>query len=220
MIKHDEVLRALRTALLSLEFATTGVTTLGAIATGFTRTSGSFIADGFASGMEITPFGFASTTPLVISRVEDLRLTVDTPIATQAAAANRRLVAELPAVRGWVDWPIEPVVGRPYIEEDYLFGPSEQPGVGPYSTVIGEPVYVVRFYVPSGVGFLASAKYVGAMLRHFAPGKAMALASGGVVRVRTNPAPFAGQTLTRTDAPRWSQNPVTVPLRLSALNTI
>jgi len=220
VIKHDEALQALRTSLLSLEVATTGLISLRAVADGFTRSSGSFVADRFAVGMEVTPVGFTTTAPMTILRVEDTKLTVDGAVTAQAAADNRKLTVGLPELRGWIDLPLEPVVGRPYFEEDYLFGPAEQPGVGPRSTVIGEPLYVGRFYVPSQSGYLASTRYARAFLEHFKPGMSLALATGDVVRVRTSPAPFAGQTQTRTDAPHWSQVAVTVPLRLSTVNSI
>jgi hypothetical protein len=225
MIDHEAVQTALRTRLLALEVASTGVTTLARVSDGYTRPLGSFVADGFAAGMEVVASGFPGAGHRhTIRHVAAGKLTIDTSVSTALSPTSvgdgRRLDVGLPHTRGWTDLPITPDSGRPYVEEDYVFGPASQPGVGPFATVIGEPLWVLRFYVPSRVGSVASTRYVAAMLSHFPPRLSLALAPGGVVRIRTNPAPFAGQLTTRTDAPGWSQIPVTVPLRVSALNTL
>ena len=69
MIDHHDVLLKCRNRLLTTQVATTGTTTLVATANGFTRPSGDFVADGFVSGMEVKPAGFADNSVGLISTV-------------------------------------------------------------------------------------------------------------------------------------------------------
>src|SRR4051812_43202806 len=54
MVDHSLLQLALRAKALTLTVATTGSASLSGTATGYARSSGSFITDGFKVGMEIT----------------------------------------------------------------------------------------------------------------------------------------------------------------------
>ena len=66
---------ALRARAEGLVVCTTGVMALAATTSGYTRASGSFVADGFAIGQEIVPASFATNTPRVVKAVSALTLT-------------------------------------------------------------------------------------------------------------------------------------------------
>jgi hypothetical protein len=76
--------------------ATTGTVSLSATATGYARTAGSFVTDGFAVGQQVTASGFtnsANNGSSVVSAVTATALTVTkTPVtAAEATAAGRSI---------------------------------------------------------------------------------------------------------------------------------
>lgn len=218
MLKHNEALLSCRTRLETLAVVSTGAVALERVVDGFRRSTGSFLTDGFAPGMEITVAGFNKAYVGTLIDVTATRLTVDDVLTAQASGAGRTISVVLPATFFKTNVTGTPTVGRPYVEEDYLFGPAYQPGVGPGSHIIGEPQYVVRFYVASGVDSDAHTAYVGAVLALFPPHATMALASGQTLRVRSSPAPYAGQILPRDETGHWSWISVTIPLRAYTVN--
>ena len=79
--------------------ATTGSTSISADATGYIRSSGSFITNGFVVGQQITASGFtnaANNGRSTITNVEATKLTVtkSTPTVVEAAASGRTIVAD------------------------------------------------------------------------------------------------------------------------------
>jgi hypothetical protein len=217
MIDHLANRLALRTLAASLSVATTGSATLSATTTGYARASGSFVTDGFVVGMEVTPVGFTELTPCVLTAVSALALTVDGGRAAEASGAGRSLTAGLPSLRAWenVDTPV--VQGRWWVDEDYLPGPAGVVTLGPLAEIEGDPMYVLKVYGRAGMGAAALDKTTNALLSLFAPGKALALSTGDVLRVRTNPAPYAGQIVQSQYGPRST---ITVPLRIRTANII
>src|SRR3972149_4040320 len=92
---------AIRSRVASVVVATTGSITMSATATGYARTTGSFLTDGFAVGMEVTPTGFTQTTVGIVTNVETLALEIFGGRAVQSAGAGRTLTTKLPTKRGW-----------------------------------------------------------------------------------------------------------------------
>ena len=225
MFNHNDALLALRAKLLTLSVLTTGSTSLAAISTGFTRASGSFVTDGFAVGMEVTPAGFVDNTRRVVTNVAALTLTVSGTVTAESAAGSRSLTVALPSVRVWEN--AEPknaagatvtlVPGTPYITEQYLPGPTERITLGPLGELEAMPVYIPTVYVPSNVGRMAAAKYADALVTLFAPETAITL-SGSSLRVRSRPGPFPGQLLQLETG--FAGIAVTVPLRYRTPNSI
>ena len=79
-----------------VEAGTTGETALGATTVGYTRTTGSFVDDGFAVGQEVNAEGFdeaANNGASVVTAVTDLLLTVtkDGGTVLEAEAADREI---------------------------------------------------------------------------------------------------------------------------------
>lgn len=193
-------------------------TGLAATATGYTRTAGSFLTDGFAPGMEVTPAGFAANPVSVITAVNATTLTVKDARAVEAVATGRSLSVALPVGRAWENRAYDPTTGSPWIEEDYLPGPMRQTTIGPRGTLEATPQYVVKVYGSAGTGVGGLYGYADALLTLFAPRTSMTLTNGDVLRVRTDPAPYRSQL--QQVEPGWAAVVVTIPLRLETANAI
>jgi hypothetical protein len=201
--------------------AATGLTTLAATATGWTRAAGSFLADGFDLGMEATPAGFGTNTRRVIRSVSALEIKVDgadaTPVPVEAAGAGRSLSALLPSRRAWENIEFKPTVWAPSVEEQYLPGPSSQETLGPGGDLEHRPTVVYIIRVPANTG-LSGARYADAFLRHLPPRLKLPLPDGNTLMVRGDHAPYQGQLLPAE--PGFAAIPVTVPCRLRTANII
>lgn len=231
MIDELSIQQALRTKLLTLSVATTGSVSLAATTTGYTRTTGSFVTDGFLPGMEITPAGFANNSRAVITEVAALTITAKRIVATTAngattyalgaltaesAAGGRSLTVGLPLNRAWENDEFEPTAGIPWIREEYLPGPNSQITIGPFGEVEGEPQYVIHFNLPAGTRLTAK-RYTHAGRVLFAPRTQIPI-TGGTLRVRADTAPLTGQLL--PSQPGFVDQPLTIPLKIRSANTI
>lgn len=216
MINHQLAILGLRNLATTLSVVTTGSATLAATATGYTRASGSFIADGFAVGMEVTGAGFSVSgnngSAHIVTKVEALTLTCS-GTAVDSAAAARTLSVGLPALRAWENVDFTPTTGRWYVEEDYLPGPVVQETLGPQGWTEGLPQYVLRCYGLAGKGISPLYQMADALLALFPPRANVVLSSGDVVVVRTNPAPYRGQ-LVQTPQGGWAVVAITIPCRI------
>lgn len=228
MVDHESVRITVRGRLLSLAVCSTGLTALSATATGYARTAGSFRADGFVAGMEVTPAGFPVSDVGLITYVSDRELRIAGGRKVQAAADNRSLTVSLPLVRSWEMMPVtegsvptadgEVVRGRPYIDEQYLPGPATLGGIGPNARHIASPTYLPRVFVPEGYGSAAASKYADAILALYPPTDVIPLNVTQSIRIRGDVAPFPGQSL--PDGRGCAGILCTVPLRCFSLNTI
>jgi hypothetical protein len=217
MIDEIQMQLALRSKLLTLSVATTGTMTLASTTSGYTRATGSFLTDGFAVGMEVTPTGFTSSTPRVITAVSALSMTVDGTLTAQAAAGGRSLTVGLPSSRAWENVAFQPIARVPWVREEFLPGPTEQLTIGPLGDLQALPQYVVYVYVAAETG-LTVKRYVNALRVLFAPRTQITLANGDTLRVRADVGPLATQ-LQQTDN-GYAVQPFTVPLRLRTPNVI
>jgi len=237
VIDHRALHLAARARALTVEVVTTGATTLAATATGYTRSAGSFLDDGFAVGMEVTASGFgtaANNGTGVIDAVSALAMSVTPYTVTADSSANgytvtaRTLVAEnaasgrtlavgLPALRAYENVRFAPVTDRPYVEEEYL------PGGAPFKATLGafgelevRPSYVLRCYGPDGTGLSALRRLTDALTTHFAPNTPLTVGSDTAL-VRSDTGPFPSP-LQRTDD-GWAVITLTIPLRLRTRNS-
>lgn len=218
MIDEVEVQLALRSLLMTLQVATTGTIALAATSTGYTRASGSFLTDGFAPGMEVTPAGFSSNTPRVITAVSALAMTVNsTSVPVQSSAGGRSLTVGLPSHRAWENIFFQPTAGVPWVREEFIPGPTQQITLGPYGELEDTPMYAIYVNVAAETGLTAK-RYVTAIRRLFAPRTEITLPSGDPLRVRADTGPYAGQLL--QSAPGFAVQPITIPLRLRSPNLI
>lgn len=220
MIDHQAVLLALRTRALTLSVNTTGALTgiLSATASGYARTSGSFVTDGFVVGQEVTPTGFTQTTPGVVTAVTASALSIAGGRSAESPAGACTLDVRLPALRAWENVDFTPTAGRWWVQEDYLPGPAAQISLGARGQVETLPIYALNLYGLANTGVTALSKMADALLALFAPRTGLVLTSGDVVVVRTAPAPYRGQ-LVQGD-PGWAVVPVTIPCLVRSANTI
>jgi hypothetical protein len=217
LIDHRVARLALRAKLLTLSVCSTGLVELESTATGYRRATGSFITDGFAIGMEVSPSGFTQDAPGVITSLTATELTIKGGRVVEASSAGRELSVGVPSDRAWENSNFDPTAGVPYVSEEYLPGPTEVITLGPQGEVEGLPMYLIRFFVPINTDSGAGDGYAGAALETFAPRTSTAVGFG-TLRVRTDTAPYRGQ-LTRMST-GFAVVPVTIPLRARAANAI
>jgi hypothetical protein len=211
------ILYALQGRLLTLEVTrVAGTPLLEATATGYSRSAGSFVDDGFKVGMEVQPIGFINSEPGLVDGVSALALSVEGGRNAEAAAPGRQLSVGLPAGRAWENVEYRPQERTWYVDEDYLPGPSEYSTLGQAGRTTHWPVYVLTLYGVADTGPEALYKLADAVLRLFRAGTAIPVATGDVLRVRSEPAPFRGQVLP-SEAGRASIT-VTIPLWLTVDN--
>lgn len=191
---------ALRTRAETLVVCTTGSTTLGQSADGFTRLTGSFLTDGFRAGMEVTPSGFVSTTRVVLTDVTALLAKTRTALSVVSEASGRTLSVGLPLTRHYEnrDTTIATDV-QPFIEEEYVPRPPDtrtMPAQGASRSDFGE--WVVRWYGLQGVDVPGNRTCVDAFLDLFTPGTQLTAGSHILTVQGTrpgDPSPFASQFL-------------------------
>lgn len=178
--------------------ATTGSTTLVATATGYTRAAGSFLTDGFAVGLEVTPSGFSDTTPRTITFVDATTMTVNSAVTAQTSGSGRTLTANgLPSRMLYENKQFadasQPGATDTWAEESYSPGGVAKDTLGAFGTLEALGIYRIRWYVPPNIGVHGLRQYAKTMLTQFAATTPMTLASGDRVVVRTRPAPFASE---------------------------
>jgi hypothetical protein len=209
---------ACRTKALTLSVCTTGSVTLASTLTGYTRASGSFVTDGFSPGMEITVAGFTSNPTSTITSVGALTMTVKDARSVETASAGRTLSVGLPASRAFENSQFTPVTGVPYVEENFLPGPSRRVTIGPLAQLELSPMYSLKVNVPSNTGIVADGRYADALINLFTPSTAITLSSGDILRVRDDTGPYRGQRLPSGSG--FSVVPVTVPFWMRTTNSI
>jgi hypothetical protein len=218
-VNHAANRLALRAYAALLLVCTTGSVTLTATATGYSRSDGgSFLVDGFAEGMDVTPAGFVANPVSTIVSLDATTITVADTRAAEGASPARMLFVGLPNRRAYENAKFTPTAGRPWVGDQYANGPSTQKTTGPLGTLEIRPNYTLDLYFPLNAGTAAADNLVDALLAHFASSTAFALPNGDALRVRTDTAPYATQGK-RLDSGFWHV-PVTIPLWLQTANTI
>jgi hypothetical protein len=234
MLDEISIQLALRSRLLAMTVTTTGSISLAATTTGYVRTTGSFITDGFSAGMEITPAGFTNNSKAVITDVSALTITAKRIMATtangvttyalaaltaEAAAGSRSLTVGLPSQRAWENYDddFQPTAGIPWVREEMSLGPHGQITIGPGGDVRGEPQYAIHFYVPTGTKLTAK-RYTHAARVTFAPNQDITI-TGGRVRVRGQPAPLVGPLLPNV-IPGFAGQTIQIPIEVRSPNVI
>jgi len=217
VLDHRLAQQAIEARLRTVVVVTTGAQTLSASATGYARTTGSFLTDGFAPGMEVTPTGFTQTDVGMVIGVTDLALEIEGGRTLQGAGAGRTLSVGIPTLQAWENMAFEPQTGRPFVEGDYVPATTQLlscPSAG--GTVEETGLYVTRWYGLAGTGLLALSRAASALLALFPPGGTLTLANGSALRWRENPGPWRGQA--RPDLPGWAVVTVTIPWRSYTTN--
>jgi hypothetical protein len=221
-MKHEDIQAACRALLDTLMVATTGAIAMAATATGYTRTTGSFLDDGFAAGMEITPSGFTSNPVDTIKLVSATVITTVSARSAQASGAGRTLSVLRPSRVLEENEALEAEPFHPYLEEQYLPGPSALPTIGPNGIATLEPQYSPRIFVPKGWGKTAAVRYADATLALFPMKLRITLPTGtpnDACRVRGDVGPFRSQLLQNSKGTH-ATIATTIPLRVFTINPI
>lgn len=230
MYNPNTIVTALRARLATMTVCTTGSVTLAATVTGFTRTTGSFVTDGFVLGMELTASGFtkaANTGVKVITAVTALTITCEGCVVEGAGAA-RTIRVVLPSLQAKENSePTDGIVtgrqaGRPYYEEQFPGGGGRQMtvgGAGDHAELEFLLTFSPRVHVQAGIGREAAGAYATALLALFPPGyQFTGLGASEELWVLHAPIPYPGQLL--TSSPGFAFVPVTVPLGFRTPNSL
>lgn len=209
---------AFRQRLATLVVAATGLGTFAATATGYTRSSGSFLTDGFTVGMQVKPLGFSQTDYGVIIGLTATTMTIDGGRTAQSAGSNRSLTAGLPRDVVFENITYTPNPALPYVEGELVPQPSSLLSFPAQSgTREDRGLYVVRWNGIAGTGALGMRRAADALLALFTPGTAFA-AGSDVVRVRGDSAPFASLITQRPSG--HALVTLTIPWRMYRSNTV
>jgi hypothetical protein len=216
MIDHLAMQKALREHVRDLVVLTTGSTSLGATGTTYTRASGSFVTDGFAPGMEVTPSGFTDTAVSVVKSVAALTLTVSRTLTTETASSGRTLSVGLPSRVAYENIEFEPVTGSPWVREELVSGPVRMLTTIDNGTIEFDPLYLLDVNVPEKVGTGAVNRYADKLMDLFAPPTQIDMSDGNVIQARTDTMAYRGPV--RHVTPGFASVRVTLPLRLHLIN--
>lgn len=219
MVDQDLIELAFRARVVALVVATTGSTTLSATATGYARSAGSFITDGFRVGHEVIPSGFPQTDYGIVVAVSALTMTIQGGRTVATAASGRALAVGLPATRKLDDnLDFTPVAGRPYVECEFVPAPVRlRTGPAQGGTNELEGLYKVRWYGLANTGAQSIRNAVKALEALFTPGTAFT-AGADAVRVRGDVGPFATPITQRAGG--WALCVLTIPWRVYSANVV
>ena len=226
MIDTVAVSLALRNQALLLSVCTTGSTTLSATATGYNRTAGSFITDGFKPGMEVRGTGSWVSTNNVgystITQVTSTDLTIDGGRTVESAGAGKTLIVGVPETRAWENRDANPIPGRSWLREEFVPAGSflrSYPAQG--ATMEESGLYILTWFGLPKYGEGAIRKSVDALRALFTSGTIL-LAGTTPVRITgtspLEPGPFAGQIL--PDGNGWMYCQLRIPWACQTINAV
>lgn len=196
MIDYSATHLALRNRALAVSVATTGSASLSATAEAYERAAGSFIDDRFEAGMECVGAGCAESannTVGLITGVTATRLYIDGGRTVEVVGPGKTISVGFPAQRQWEGVELSQVVGRPYVEEEFMVAQhalESSPAEGAIAWEKG--LYILRFYFPALFASIGGEKQANAILALFTPGTVLA-AGANSVRIRQDIGPFASR---------------------------
>jgi len=172
------------------------VTVAATLARGvFTRTSGSWVDDGFAIGQELTVSGAASA----VANVTGLTANALTTDAAGSATGSMRFQVKLPSAIAWEGVKYAPA-GKPFVAERVQPAFSTRRSMGPDGAIEHRILGHAALFYPSVGSTLAIERMAGAIMAHFRPG--VSLERGGdkaiVQNVERSPLMLDGEWLTRS----------------------
>ncbi len=222
MINERLLAAAQRTRAEQMVVATTGSATLAATSTGYSRSTGSFVDDGFLVGQELAPTGFTQTTPGVITAVSALALTISGGRTVQASGAARTLSVGLPAIRVYDNRGAHPTVLRPYVTNEVMQSATDGADVKTLPTSRGRLaenwLSFWTIYGIAGTGDEAILAYVDALKARFTGGTVLTLRDSSTVFIPGDRSPKRGQILPVDGG--WARCQVTIQLRGHTRNQV
>lgn len=121
--------------------------------------------------------------------------------------------------RAWENKSYTPVDGEPYIEEQFVPAVQFLWTMPPQGAVVeARGLYVVNWFGVSNTGTNGISTGCDAILAKFTPGTRLVLASGDIVRIRSDPAPARGQILPLEAG--WASCTVNIPYWCLSTNTV
>lgn len=196
----DEIRSAVRARLLQLVKCTTGPIALAGGGNQFQRWRGSFVADRFTPGDEVT---LGDGNVYYVRAVDELALTVDRPtpastdlsLLVDTVAGQYGIIAPvtlscaLPKGVAWEDELFSPTDGKPYVSESVrnISSLTRGLGRGGYQAHTVSADFVVNY--PARNGARGAELMAGAMVDLFQPGTALVYgsSSGTVMQAQTRP---------------------------------
>lgn len=180
---RSDIRAACRTLLATVEKASATSTGFAFSGATITRTTGSFLDDGFDEGDALTVAGAATAGnngATRITAVTALVITTARTFTAGAAGPSITLTAKPPSERAWEGRKYAPTSGVPFIEEGLAPITSRPAGIGgvQYHRLALNLVLVY----PAGRGARAIERAAGAILKAFKPGTSISYgAAAGMV---------------------------------------
>jgi hypothetical protein len=147
-----------RERLLAFVRVTTGIqTNISANGSTITRASGSFLANGFQVGEEVTFSGWLNGANNGVGMIESLTASTmviaDRTFVTEVAGGPVTVEVKVPALRKYENRALKTVVGRPYLVEKLVFPtPTQRQSIGPVARVKVPGVYEIQLFYPPNMG--------------------------------------------------------------------
>jgi len=219
MIDLELARTAFNTRAAQLVVATTGSTTLAATTAGYTRTTGSFVTDGFAPGMEITPAGFTQTARGVVQAVTATLLTIIGGRTAEASGAGRSLVVSLPEFIVVPNGPaLRPVVNRQYLIAKVTADTNRVTTIpGSRGHLLETGLGIWSWYFVGNLGSAAVDRTVQKFKALFTPYTTLTLSDSSVIKMRGDVGVHASDPVTIDS---WSVVTIEVPWIAGTRNAV
>lgn len=204
---HTDLRSAFRQKLLTLVVADTGTVSLSISGATYSRTTGSFIDDGFDVGDEVVASGFATSGnngSAMVTAITATAMTVDRTLTT-ASATSARITAGLPQGRAWEGREFQPVLGQPWIRESFRPLVSRPRSLGAGGTIEHQMTANLSLFYPTRKGTLPVERLAGAMMDAFAPGTSLAYGQNAGIIQQCERAPLIEEA-------DWISAPVIISL--------
>lgn len=157
------LIAVVRVAPISVEVSANGMV--------LTRTAGSFIEDGFAVGDEVTISGFAAAGNNGKTQITDWSATTMTVAkALEAESATISMSVCLPESRHWEGFAFQPVLGVPFVDENFLIVSSNVASLGGGGMQRHVMSAVAKLNYPQKIGTRAIELMAGRLCKVFEPG--------------------------------------------------
>jgi len=178
VIDTENIRQAIHNALDALVAVDSGIITAGVTSPGsFTRTTGSFVTDGFVENSEVLVSGMASGVNGVwlVHKVTALKMEIrrlgDVAMSARAPVATARFRTVLPAARKFPGFKFEnPSALRPWVRGTLKTQDSRRTTLAKPARVKSEGVYLLDLFYPLGYGMKAPAQMDLAIREALAPG--------------------------------------------------
>lgn len=174
--------RAILAAMQKASVVSSGISFSGKV---ISRSTGSFLTDGFDEGDSITVAGAgtaANNGATRVTKVTALTLTTEKSFTTEAVGASVTITAGAPSEVAYEGRAYEPQIGVPYVAETIVPAFDEPSGIGQPAVQHHSLVLNLVLFYPAGRGTRPVSRMAGAILTAFRPGTSVSYGdSAGMV---------------------------------------